>query len=257
MVKATTAEEKEEMREEKKQEAREASGLLMQVKSLVILAALALVSVCILLSNVFKDELIAADQEACRGARDNKCERSDPWRWGNTQSFGVVWSYRLLSSSWMALQFFALTLFVALALFTSLCTGMQNLKQGRSSDNLAMKLFYFIHDAFALMSVASFFIGLVYFLFAVEALIHVKFPSYQPAAFWNEDTQTITETLHNPPFRRYLEIWEWFTIAVALFAFVVFKGLSKIPGLVGSVTGGGEKKTSQPPADLDEEAGKD
>lgn len=154
---------------------RVATGLQEQVKTLMLTSAMAMVFTVIMMASVDRDELKEADTRACIGARPNRCERSSPWKWGNTQSFGVVWSYRLLSSSVISIMFFAFTLFFTVALLMSLCVGMN--REFKDTTTGAMKLWFWLHDIFSFVAVACFFIGLCYFLFAVQALAHIKYVS--------------------------------------------------------------------------------
>jgi len=221
--------------------ARVASGLREQIKALMVTSAVAVLFTVLLLTTVTRDELLQSDEFSCIGARPNRCNRSMPWKWGRTESFGVIWSYRLLSSGLLALQFFCYTLFFCLALYMSLCIGMNHGDYVYEKLPATLTLYYWIHDFCTFLSVATFFVGLVYFLFGVQAMIHVKYPSYKPKRFWDEETETITETYNNPPYSYFTEVIVWLTSFFSLGLFLIFALLAKVPQMAG----GDDSSTSQ------------
>mmetsp|Transcript_37015 Transcript_37015/g.118669 ORF Transcript_37015/g.118669 Transcript_37015/m.118669 type:complete len:272 (-) Transcript_37015:260-1075(-) len=234
------------------------TGLREQVKVLMLSSSMALIFVTLLLTNVTRAELKEADELNCLGAKEHKCDRSDKWQWGNQQTFGVVWSYRLLGSGLLSLTFFALALFLALALYMSLCIGMNY-----DHDSKSMGFYFFLHDLFTFAALVCFFVGLSYFLFAVQALVHVKFPSYKPRKFWDgtkivdgdaefdEDRDDPYDGTHNPPYNRFAAIVAWFTFALGLSTLLIFMGIAKLPMLATSAIKSGKKKTTAQQEDTD------
>ncbi|KAJ8610610.1 hypothetical protein CTAYLR_007157 [Chrysophaeum taylorii] len=184
------------------------------LKTLLVVISLMLVMAVVILSGVERASMLGADGMACNAAKEGKCQRSEPWQWGLTTSFGFVYSYRLLSSGVMAIMFLMFALFLALAL---------HLSYGMTRKWMP------IHNITTIILYGCIYIGLLYFMFALEAMVHIKYPSYKPTTFWEPgDTETI-DNPHNPPYERFLRVVSWFTFCFALVTFGLFGAGSLIP----------------------------
>jgi len=208
------------------QRRRIASGLEEQLRVLLVLICLAITFVVVMMSSVDRSELTESDAMSCEGARKNKCSRSDPWKWGLISSFGPVYSYRFLSASVLACQFLLFALFFGLAVYLSLCAN-----KNHEHGPVPGKFFYMIHDVAVFFTYACMYVALVYFGFALEAFVHIKFPSYKPSTFWDENSSQIDEEPHNPPYRRFVAVCSWFNLSVAMLTLFFFATVSKVPML--------------------------
>lgn len=196
--------------------------LAEHVKVLLLVAMLALVMTSVLLAAVDRDELTYADALTCSGATSpSKCERDRPWPWGNQQGFGIIYSYRLLSGSIMAIDFLMFSIFSGLSVAAT------------TSCSLPM-----FHRTMLFLTHVFLYIGLIYFMFAVEGLVHVKYPSYKPKAFYVYDetsgTMSMRETVHQPPYKKFAEVSAFFVLAFALLTFCISTVLSVVPAMGGT-----------------------
>lgn len=218
-------------------------GLIEQLRVLLVVLVLCITFTVVMLTSVTRDELNASDTIACNGARDNKCSRSKPWRWGSgSGSFGVIYSYQMLSSCIMALIMFLFGLFFALGIHFSL--GANQDHEGVSSQ--PGPIFLHIHNAATFLVYGFLITGLIYFGFGLEALVHIKFPSYKPS-FWDNVTGEAIEEAHNPPYERFLAIISWFNMSVAVVAFLFFATISKVPLVVSMAS----QQQNNPPETID------
>lgn len=190
--------------------------LAEHVKVLVLVGMLGLVMTSVLLAAVTREELLGADTLACNGATSaGKCERDRPWPWGDTQGFGVIYSYRLLSAAMSAIDFFMFSIFSGLAIVVT---------TSRTLPIFHRTMLFFTH--------VFLYIALIYNMFAVEGLVHVKYPSYKPKAFWMNGF--LSETVHQPPYKKFAEVSAYFVLAFALLTFSISTVLSVVPAMGGT-----------------------
>jgi len=219
-----------------------------RLKVLIPAICLGITFTVLLLTAVDRVELKDADGWACADAQPGKCSRSKPWKWGLTSSFAHIYSYRLLGSAVLAIQMFLFALFFGLAVFLSL-----NAQKARGHP--AGPIFFFVHDLGLFLCYGCLYVALVYFMFAVEALVHVKFPSYKPGKYWTDlpdgfvvgpgSALVQEDERQNPPFSRFLAILTWFNMSVAMLTLLFFATVAKIPMLLSTTS---STTSKQPPA---------